>query len=169
MRQEPDGRTPEERTPAERTPEEMARTTRRSDRLDDVGAKEDDRRLFPYNAVVGIVDDPMEAAEAVRELVASGVTEEDVDVLCGEAGVRRIDAAGTRKGMLARIFRVVDRIGEEHEHTARHVEALQAGWFVVVVDAPDDTLKTRVRNALVAHGGHFVNYYSRWSTENLVP
>jgi hypothetical protein len=105
----------------------------------------------------------------VRELVAGGVAEEDVDVLCGEAGVRRIDATGSGKGMLARLFRVVDALGAEREHTARHVEALQAGQFVVVVDAPDDVAKTRVRNALVAHGGHFVNYYSRWSTEMLAP
>ena len=162
-------RAPEGRDPEERSAEETS-TRRDSDRLREIDAKESrDDRLFPYDSVVGIVDEPGQLAGAVRELVASGVAEEDVSVLCGEDGIRRIDASGERKGVLARLFRVVDAIGTEHEHTARHVEALEQGKFVVVVDAPDDVVKTRVRNALLPYGGHFINYYSRWSTETLAP
>lgn len=160
---------PDEREPEERSPEKTS-TRRDSDRLREIDAKEDDdRRLFPYDTVVGIVDEPGQLVGAVRELIASGVAEEDVSILCGEDGIRRIDATGERKGMLARLFRVVDALGTEREHTARHVEALEQGKFVVVVDAPDDVVKTRVRNALLPYGGHFINYYSRWSTETLAP
>ena len=160
---------PEERDAEGRSPEEMS-TRRDSDRLREIDAKESNAGgLFPYDTVVGIVDEPGQLVGAVRELVASGVAEEDVTVLCGEDGVRRIDATGERKGMLARIFRVVDALGTEHEHTARHVEALEQGKFVVIVDSPDDVVKSRVRNALLPYGGHFINYYSRWSTETLAP
>ena len=160
---------PDEGNAEERSAEETS-TRRESDRLREIDAREDDdRRLFPYDTVVGIVDEPGQLVGAVRELIASGVAEEDVSVLVGEDGVRRIDATGERKGMLARIFRVVDALGTEREHTARHVEALEQGKFVVIVDTPDDVVKTRVRNALLPYGGHFINYYSRWSTETLAP
>jgi len=38
-----------------------------------------------------------------------------------------------------------------------------------VIDAHDEASKTRARGALSAHGGHFINFYSRWSTEDLTP
>jgi hypothetical protein len=64
---------------------------------------------------------------------------------------------------------VVDALGEEREHTARHVKELESGHFIVVAEAPDEATKARARDALAAHRGHFINYYSRWSTEDLAP
>ena len=131
--------------------------------------KSSDDRLFPYNSVVGVIDDPADLEAAVEELVTRGFDESDVNVLCGENGVRQIDAKGKRKGLLARLFRIVDALGEEREHTAHHVKDLESGHFVVVVDSPDEATKARARDSLAAHGGHFINYYSRLSTENLSP
>jgi hypothetical protein len=126
-------------------------------------------KLFPYQTVVGVVDDPAELEAAVQALVSNGFDETEVHVLCGARGVEQIDAKGKRKGLLARLFRIVDALGEEREHTARHVEELESGHFVVVVDAHDEGSKTRAREALAAHGGHFINFYSRLSTEDLAP
>ncbi|HJU89568.1 MAG TPA: hypothetical protein VJ672_09255 [Gemmatimonadaceae bacterium] len=127
------------------------------------------RRLFPYNAVVGVIDDTAQLESAVQALDANGFGEDKVSVLSGEAGVRMIDAKGQRKGLLARIFRVIDALGTEREHTARHVKALEDGHFIVVVDAPDEAAISRARDTLAAHGGHFINYYGRWTEEDLVP
>ena len=126
-------------------------------------------RLFPYNTVVGVVDDASGLESAVSDLVDHGFAESQVHVLCGEGGIQQIDAKGKRKGLLARVFRMVDGLGEEREHTAHHVKDLESGRFVVVVDASDDAAKARARDALARHGGHFINYYSRFSTENLAP
>lgn len=153
--------------PEERGSEISPRNTPPAARRADTDS--DDRRLFPYNSVVGVIDDPSELEAAVQELVASGFAESDVHVLCGDDGVRRIDAKGKRNGLLARLFRIVDALGEEREHTARHVKELESGHFIVVVDSPDEATKARARDGLTAHGGHFVNYYSRWSTEDLSP
>jgi hypothetical protein len=133
------------------------------------GAPPDDSRLFPYNSVVGILDDEARLEAALEALLAAGFAEAEVRVLAGAAGVRQIDAKGERKGLLARLFRLVDAMGEEREHTARHVAALEAGHFVVTVETPDDGAKARARDALAAHGGHFISYYSRWTTEDLAP
>ena len=155
MRQEPEKRESETRPRA--TPSAEGRADN----------AHDDRRLFPYNSVVGVIDDPSDVEAAVQGLVEGGFAESDVNVLCGDAGVRQIDAKGKRKGLLARVFRIVDALGAEREHTARHVDELEAGHFLVVVDSPDETAKARARDGLAAHGGHFINYYSRLATENL--
>lgn len=132
-------------------------------------AGREEHRLFPYQTVVGVIDDPERLEAALQGLVTSGFGEADVSVLCGAAGVKRIDAKGKRKGLLARLFRMVDALGEEREHTARHVKELESGHFIVVAEAPNEATKARARDALAAHGGHFINYYSRWSTEELAP
>ena len=126
-------------------------------------------RLFPYNTVVGVVDEPSGLEAAVSDLVDHGFAESHIHVLCGEDGIQQIDAKGKRKGVLARLFRVVDGLGEEREHTAHHVKDLESGHFVVVIDTPNDSAKARARDALARHGGHYINYYSRFSTENLAP
>ena len=154
--------------PEERRPEESATIGPASARAIDTRAP-DRRRLFPYNSVVGIVDDAARLEAALQALLSSGFAEAAVHVLVGETGVRQIDARGERKGVLGRLFRLVDALGEEREHTARDVAALQAGHFIVTVDTPDDVAKARARDALVAHGGHFVRYYSRWTAEDLAP
>lgn len=125
--------------------------------------------LFPYDTVVGVIDAPDLLESAVNTLATDGFDEGHVQVLCGEPGIRRIDAEGKRKGLLGRIFRVVDRMGPEHGHTARHVQALEDGGFVLIVEAHDDDTKIRARDAMAANGGHFINYYSRWTAETLVP
>ncbi len=132
-------------------------------------AEEGPSKLFPYNTVVGVIDDAESLEMAVQTLAAAGFAESSVQVLSGERGVERIDARGERKGILARIFRLVDALGSEREHTERHVEELRAGHFLVLVQTTDDAGKARARDALTAQGGHYINYYSRWTTEQLTP
>ena len=155
--------SPEERSPDER-PTMGPASARAVDATEPGG-----RRLFPYNSVVGIVDDEARLEAVVQALLASGFAEAEVHVLAGEAGVRQIDAKGQRKGALGRLFRMVDGLGEEREHTARDVAALEAGHFIVTADAPDEATKGRAHHALVDHGARFVRYYSRWTTEDLAP
>ena len=156
MQPTPEARGPQERRSAGAPP-------------GDAPAEKGRGQLFPYNTVVGVIDDPESLERAVQGLTAAGFAEADVDVLCGEGGIERIDATGKRKGLLARIFRLVDALGSEREHTERHVDELGAGHFVVVARTPDEAAKARARDALAAHGGHYINYYSRWTAEELVP
>ena len=143
-----------------------------SERADDVDRADPSQarhRLFPYNSVVGVVDDTDQLEATVTDLVEHGFAESDVAVLCGMRGIETIDAKGKRKGLLARVFRMIDAMGEEREHTARHVRELEAGRFLVVTEVADQASKEQARDAMSKHGGHFINYYSRWSTEELTP
>jgi hypothetical protein len=121
---------------------------------------------FPTHAVVGIIDDPRELAKAVAEMRAGGF---DPHVLHGERGEQRIRQAGDvpRDLTLTRFAQGV--FGYEAEHTERHVQEVEDGNFVLIVESHDDETTERARDIFAAHGGHFVNYYSTWTSQSLAP
>ena len=123
-------------------------------------------RSFPTNAVVGVIDEPGEALRAAAELREAGF---QPDVLSGESGVQRIEnAGGSPEGV--RVIRAAQSLfGYEAEHTERHMTDLSAGHFVVLVESHDNETTDRILDVFSKHGGHFVNYYSRWTSRTLTP
>jgi hypothetical protein len=130
------------------------------------GHSPEEPRSFPKHAVVGVVDDPTELMHVVDDLRARGL---EPDVLCSAQGAERIDQAG-RATLNLRVTRAVQGLfGFEAEHTERHQEEIAAGHFLVLVESHDDETTDRVREAFAPHGGHFVNYYSTWTSRTLIP
>ena len=84
--------------PEERAQEKGDRVTPAAERGATAKGKQ---RMFLYQTVVGVVDDPADLEAAVQELVSSGFVESEVHVLCGTRGIQQIDAKGKRKGLLA--------------------------------------------------------------------
>lgn len=125
---------------------------------------------FPEDAVLGVIDDADQVSGAVDALKAAGFPEDKILVLAGEKGVERIDPTGEGHGWRGRLIRASQVLGAEREQTDRHVQELRAGHLVVGVwGVVDEEKKTHAREVLAAHGGHFINYYSRWATHELVP
>lgn len=127
------------------------------------------RGLFPYDSVVGVLDDAGEVQQTVRELNAAGIPEEEIFVLSGERGVQAIDQRGERHGLLGRIFKALDTIGDEHEESQVHVDALRSGSYVVGAHVTDDGHKTTAAETFRRHHGRHVSFYGRWTTERLSP
>lgn len=127
------------------------------------------RLTFPKNAVVGVVDSPGELSQALNALFTAGFEESSVRVLSGERGIELIDQTGSHAGLGARLTRMTQALfGMEAEHTQRHVEEVDAGHYLVLVPSSDDETTDRIRDALVAHGGHFINYYTNWTSRLLI-
>jgi len=74
-----------QRPPDERRPEERETAGPVSARAANARQPES-RPPFPYNSVVGIVDDPLQLEAAVQALLAGGFAEAQVRVLAGAAG-----------------------------------------------------------------------------------
>jgi hypothetical protein len=125
------------------------------------------KKLFPYNSVVGIVNDVDDVHALIEDLTAAGFEEGDLAVLSGAQGMEVIDAKGQRHGLLGRIFRALDTMGSEHDETQLHMSALRDGHIVVAVSLKDDADKGRVAELFRKHRGHEIHYYSRWTTEDL--
>lgn len=127
--------------------------------------------FYPTNKVVGIVDDPDDAAAALRDLRAAGFTAEEIEVLTGEEGAHRIDTTGEGHGPLARGVRALQKLLGDYEpvHVRRHEQELLAGHYGIGVTARDQEARERVREILKAHNGHFINFYGVWALEVLEP
>lgn len=122
---------------------------------------------FPDDTVVGIVNDPDDAEAAVGALVANGVPEDQISVLCCQSGARRLDPSGERHGLLGRLQRIVQHFGDqEAEHLRIQTRELEAGHFLIAVPAVEEE-RDRISGILAAHGGHFVNHYGTWTVTRL--
>lgn len=46
---------------------------------------------YPTNKVIGIIDTPTDAQGALDALTTAGFAKDEIDVLCGKEGARRLD------------------------------------------------------------------------------
>ena len=122
---------------------------------------------YPARKVIGVVDTPDALDRVLQALARAGFTRDQIRVFSGDEGIRSIDADGVHHGLLARVIRVIQALGDEREHMARYERELRAGHFVVVVSTPDSASKERAREAFQGNG-HFVDYYGPLAIEHLV-
>lgn len=105
-------------------------------------------------------------------LRAAGLTAEEVDLLTGEGGARRIGVSDEGREVSVHIFRPTQEVPAFYDAPviARRVEQeLQAGHCLVGVTAKDGEAREREREILKSHGGHFINFYGRLAAEALAP
>jgi hypothetical protein len=127
-----------------------------------------DSLSFPDDTVVGIVDEPEGANSAVEGLVAAGVPEEGIQVLCCDSGARRLDPTGKRHGVLGKLHRTVQLFGDQEvAHVKRQAAELRAGRFLVAAPAETDEEAEAVARVLKSNGGHFINRYTSMTVRRL--
>jgi hypothetical protein len=124
---------------------------------------------YPTRKVVGVVDTAEQLERILAALSERGIDRKEIMVFAGEEGIQSIDPAGRYHGLLGRLTRVIQVIGEELEHMRRYEEELRAGHYVVVVSVDEDRKKEAAREVLESHGGHFVDYYGPLVIHHLVP
>jgi len=122
---------------------------------------------YPTNRVVGTINDSADAQAAVQELIEAGFNADEIDVIYGKEGMRRLDPTGEKHGLLARLQRTFLQLNEEPKHLRHHVDDVLAGHFVIMVLAEDEDKQTRAGDILKSHGGHFINFYGRWTMQSL--
>lgn len=123
---------------------------------------------YPDRAVVAVIDDSNAAEAAARDLEEAGFDAGAITALEGPEGAARIDGMGRAHGLGSRLrrllaFTVMDQLPD----FVLYERALRDGRSVLIVRAPGDSDKRRAHEILLAHGGHFTNYYGRFATEEL--
>jgi hypothetical protein len=126
-------------------------------------------RAYPMNRVIAILDSPRAAEAAVADLVAAGIPAGTVETACGERGLRELDLSGKRHGLLARIFRAVQGIGEVAEYKERFEQALRDGKCLLAVDAAEDTVRRLIHQRLKACGARYINFFAPMTVQRLEP
>jgi hypothetical protein len=128
------------------------------------------RRLAVTNRLLAVLDTDAAAAAATAALAAEGFGAEAVLVLSGERDAGRIDSLGNAGGSWARLRRLLSfTLADQMVDLAVYVAALRDGRTVVAVLAPGEDARARARRALAGAGAHFVNFFGRFATEDMVP
>ena len=123
---------------------------------------------YPTNRLLAVLDDPTAAVAALADLQASGLATRDLDILRGAEGADRMDGTGEVSGWLGRLRRAFDfTLMDQLVDFAVYERALRDGRAVVMVHVHGDGPKAAAHAILKRHGGHFINYYGRFATEEL--
>ena len=126
-------------------------------------------RAYPTNRMIGVLPTRAAAEAAVRDLVAGGVPAADVEVFCGEAGLREVDFKGEHHGLWARVFRAVQSIGE----LAEYKEQVRAASFAPANASWRPTRRVATRElahrVLKANGARYINFFAPMAVERLEP
>lgn len=123
---------------------------------------------YPTQRLLGVVDDPARAAAAADAIVALGFGREEVEVLVGAAGRERLGRLGPPPNVLSRIVRVFQYLSmDQLPDFLVYEAAIDDGRAVVAIRVARRDRMLRVRDVLVAHGGHFLNHFGRLWTEEL--
>lgn len=123
-----------------------------------------DVQQYPRNMVVAILA-PAATTATIEALRAAGVAQDHIDVAQGDADAQRI-VDETESGVLGRLTGFLAP-GEEHDQRAEYVAAMRGGDAVIRVVSDDQAQKETIRQALVANGARFINFYGRWTVETL--
>ena len=115
-----------------------------------------------------MVDDPNTAARVAAALKAAGISDRDITVLRGDESASRFDPTGAVHGILTRLRRIVSfTVMDQLPDMAWYDAAIRAGKAVVMAKVRGDAKDEAIR-IMREHGAHFVNYYGRFATEEVV-
>ena len=128
------------------------------------------RRLPTTNRVMAVLDTAGAAEAAAGALEREGFGSAAVVVLAGEGDAERIDSLGNVGGVWARARRLLSfTLADQVVDLAVYVAALRDGRTVLSVPVAGDDAKERARRALTGAGAHFLNFFGRFATEDVVP
>ena len=124
---------------------------------------------YPTDSLLAVLPDAERAATAAAALKAAAIPDKDITILRGDEGASRFDPTGAFHGLFARLRRLVSfTVMDQLPDMAWYDAAIRAGGAVVMVRIRGDELKADAIRILREHGAHFVNYYGRFATEEIV-
>jgi hypothetical protein len=124
---------------------------------------------YPTDSLLAVLPDPERAASTAAALKTVGIPDKDITVLRDDEGASRFDPTGAVHGLFTRLRRIVSfTVMDQLPDMAWYDAAIRSGQAVVMVLVRGDDRKADAIRVVRDHGGHFVNYYGRFATEEIV-
>lgn len=124
---------------------------------------------YPTDSLLAVLPDPERAAGAAAGLKAAGIPDKDITILRGDEGASRFDPTGAVHGLITRLRRIVSfTVMDQLPDMAFYDAAIRSGQAVVMARIRGDDRKTDAIRTLRDQGAHFVNYYGRFATEEII-
>jgi hypothetical protein len=122
---------------------------------------------YPTDSLIAVLPDAASAAVAAAALRAAGIADRDITILRGPEGADRLDGTGAVNGVIARLRRLVSfTLMDQLVDMAIYEQAVRDGQVALMVKARGPR-KAAAVDVLREHGGHFINYYGRFATEEV--
>jgi hypothetical protein len=122
---------------------------------------------YPTDSLIAVLPDPEAATAAAAAARAAGIPDRDLTILRGDEGADRLDGTGAVNGVIARLRRLVSfTLMDQLVDMAIYEQAVREGQVVLMVKARG-VHKTAAIDIARRNGGHFINYYGRFATEEL--
>jgi hypothetical protein len=116
--------------------------------------------------LLAVIDSEVALATATEALEAAGIPRAALEVFSGEDGAAAFDASGGRHGPLARILRTIQfTLMDQMPDFAYYEAAAREGRQVLSIRPKGDTQLRRAVAVLRANGGHFINHFGLFTTE----
>jgi hypothetical protein len=131
------------------------------------------RRRRPIGSVVGrllaVFDTSAEADAAVAALASvAAVDPSRIERYDMPEDAAAFDASGRRRGWRGRLFRIIEfSWAEQAPDLAWYEAAVREGHVVISIPARGASVVRDVTAILEAHGGHFINRYGWFETQEL--
>ncbi|HEU0244621.1 MAG TPA: hypothetical protein VFQ75_12005 [Candidatus Limnocylindrales bacterium] len=123
---------------------------------------------YPTQRLLGVIDDPGQAREAVAALEATGVPATDIRLLEGTDGRAQLATLGSNPNILSRLVRAVQFMSmDQLPDFLVYERAIEDGRAVVAVHVANRDAMLRSRVVLERFGAHFLNHFGRLQTEEL--
>jgi hypothetical protein len=123
---------------------------------------------YPHDSLMAVLPDADSGAAAAAALRAAGTPDRDITILRDEEGADRLDGTGAVNGLVARLRRLVSfTLMDQLVDMALYEQAVREGQVVLMIKPRHATRKAAAISAIREHGGHFINYYGRFATEEV--
>jgi hypothetical protein len=124
---------------------------------------------YPIDSLLAVLPDSERAAAAAAALKRAGIPDRDITILRGEEGAARFDPTGAVHGFFTRLRRIVSfTVMDQLPDMAWYDAAIRGGQAVIMVRLRGDERKAEAVRILREQGSHFVNYYGRFATEEII-
>jgi len=123
---------------------------------------------YPTGQLLAVCDDLASAEAARTDLEAAGFAGADIVLLHGPEAASRLDGLGGANGPLSRMLRAVQFMTmDQMPDFLLYETAIREGRAVLAVRTGGDDRRRKAIAIVAARGGHFANYYGRFSTEEI--
>lgn len=123
---------------------------------------------YPAGSLLAVLPDAKSGAASAAALRAAGIPDRDITILRGPEGADRLDGMGAANGVIARLRRLVSfTLMDQLVDMALYEQAVRESRVVLMVRPRDGERKATATGVLRQHGGHFINYYGRFATEEI--
>ena len=125
---------------------------------------------YPSGWTLAVFDDPDAATAPLRELADQGISPDDLVLLGGTDAAAGLERLGSSAGLAGRLrrgmqFVTMDQLPDLHVYEL----AIERGRAVLGMRIADERSRRSALETIRRHGGHFINRFGAWATEEIAP